>query len=157
MPEEKLAKIKVKDIRDIIVQNPATIDQDSSLEELLSKILEDSSSRHVYVINEKNKLIGSVRLNNTIMYLFPTAALMEDSEFFSVSDFMEYSSAKKVKDIMNRVCSYAFEDMYITEMIRIMIKEKVNELPVINKNFEIIGEVNVLEIISFYLKNNVDS
>jgi len=157
MPEEKLAKIKVKDIDHLVAQNPKIINQDCSLDELLSKILEDSHSRHVYVINEKNKIVGSIRLNNAIRYLFPTVALIEESEFFDINDYMNYSSAKKVKDIMNRVFSLVFEDMYLTEMIRIMIKEKVNELPVINKNYEIIGEVNVLEIISFYQKNIVDA
>jgi len=34
-----------------------------------------------------------------------------------------------------------------------MIREKVNELPVINQNHQIIGEVNFLEVIDYYLKN----
>ncbi len=152
MPEEKLSKIKVKDIMHLIVKKSATISKDSSLDQLLSKILEDTTSRHVYVVNEGNKLIGSVRLNNTIKYLFPAISLQENTDVFEIGSYMEYSNAQKVEDIMNTVCSYAFDDSMISDVIRIMIREKTNELPVVDKEFKVIGEINVLEIIMYYLK-----
>ena len=152
MPEEKLSKIKVKDIMHLIVKKSTTISKDSSLDQLLSKILEDTTSRHVYVVNEGNKLIGSVRLNNTIKYLFPAISLQENTDVFEIGSYMEYSNAQKVEDIMNTVCSYAFDDSMISDVIRIMIREKTNELPVVDKEFRVIGEINVLEIIMYYLK-----
>jgi len=152
MPEEKLSKVKVKDVMHLIVKKPATISKDSSLDQLLSKILEDTTSRHVYVVNEGNKLIGSVRLNNTIKYLFPAISLQENTDVFEIGSYMEYSNAQKVEDIMNTVCSYAFDDSMISDVIRIMIREKTNELPVVDKEFKVIGEINVLEIIMYYLK-----
>jgi len=152
MPEEKLSKVKVKDIMHLIVKKSTTISKDSSLDQLLSKILEDTTSRHVYVVNEGNKLIGSVRLNNTIKYLFPAISLQENTDVFEIGSYMEYSNAQKVEDIMNTVCSYAFDDSMISDVIRIMIREKTNELPVVDKEFRVIGEINVLEIIMYYLK-----
>ncbi len=152
MPEEKLSKVKVKDIMHLIVKKSTTISKDSSLDQLLSKILEDTTSRHVYVVNEGNKLIGSVRLNNTIKYLFPAISLQENTDVFEIGSYMEYSNAQKVEDIMNTVCSYAFDDSMISDVIRIMIREKTNELPVVNKEFKVIGEINVLEIVKYYLE-----
>jgi CBS domain-containing protein len=153
MPEDKLSKIKVKDIMHLIVKEPTTISQDASLDQLLHKILENTTSRHVYVINENDKLIGSVRLNNTIKYLFPSISLLENTEAFEIGSFLGYSNAQKVSDIMNNLCSYALNDALITDIIRIMIREKINELPVVDKDFKVIGEINVLEIIQFYLEN----
>ena len=152
MPEEKLSKVKVKDIMHLIVKKSATISKDSSLDQLLSKILEDTTSRHVFVVNEGNKLIGSVKLNNTIKYLFPAISLQENTDVFEIGSYMEYSNAQKVEDIMNTVCSYTFDDTMISDVIRIMIREKTNELPVVDKEFRVIGEINVLEIIMYYLK-----
>ncbi len=156
MPEEELSKIKVRDIKHLIVQDPTVISQDCSIDDLLVKILEDPRSRHVYVVNKENSLVGSIRLNNIIRYLFTTTTLLENSVSFEINSFMAYSSAKKVKDIMNTVPSYVYEDMFLSEMIRIMTKEKVNELPIIDNNKKIIGEVNVIEIIDYYLKNKID-
>ena len=152
MPEEKLSKIKVKDIMHLIVKKSATISKDSSLDQLLSKILEDTTSRHVYVVNEGNKLIGSVRLNNILKFLFPAISLQENTDVFEIGSYMEYSNAQKVEDVMNTVCSYTFDDTMISDVIRIMIREKTNELPVVDKEFRVIGEINVLEIIMYYLK-----
>jgi len=132
MSEDKLSKIKVKDIMHLIVKEPATIFQDASLDQILHKILENTTSRHVYVINKDDKLIGSVRLNNTIKYLFPSISLLENTEAFEIGSFLGYSNAQKVEDIMNTVCSYAFDDTMISDIIRIMIREKTNELPVVN-------------------------
>jgi CBS domain-containing protein len=67
---------------------------------------------------------------------------------------MEYSAAKLAKDIMNTSPIYVFEDTPLAEMITIMTREKINELPVVDKKQKIIGEVNVLEIIAKYLMND---
>ncbi|HHE37056.1 MAG TPA: CBS domain-containing protein [Candidatus Cloacimonetes bacterium] len=153
MPEDRLAKVKVRDIDQLIIENPSVIDENSSLIDLLREIIKDTRSRHVYVVNKKNKLIGSVRLNNTIQYMFPATSLLQERENLQISSFMLYSSAKTVKDIMTTNPSYVFEDTLLLEMIRIMIREKVNELPVVDKQHQVIGEVNFLEVIDYYLKN----
>jgi len=66
---------------------------------------------------------------------------------------MHYSSSKVVKDIMKTNPNYVYEDSLLSEMIAIMVREKVNELPVIDKDRKIIGEVNFLKVIAYYLKN----
>ncbi|MDP8267254.1 MAG: CBS domain-containing protein, partial [Candidatus Tenebribacter davisii] len=86
-------------------------------------------------------------------YLFPSISLLENTEAFEIGSFLGYSNAQKVSDIMNNLCSYALNDALITDIIRIMIREKINELPVVDKDFKVIGEINVLEIIQFYLEN----
>jgi CBS domain-containing protein len=155
MPEDKLASVKVKDVKQLIVANPSILMENSSLNELLKEIIKDSRSRHVYIINKKNKLIGSVRLNNTIQYMFPSIALLQGSDTLQVGTYMMFSSAKTVKDIMTTNPSYVFEDTALSEMIKILIREKVNELPVVDKELHVIGEVNFLEVIQYYLKESL--
>jgi len=156
MPEDSLANVKVRDIKQLIIQNPSVLDENSSLEDLLKEIIKDTRSRHVYIINKQNKLVGSVRLNNTIQYMFPATSLLQESETLQIGSYMMYSSAKTIKDIMTTNPNYVFKDTSLSEMIKIMIREKVNELPVINKDHQIIGEVNFLEVIEYYLKNIVE-
>jgi len=72
MPEEKLANKKGKGVRQLISVDPSILSEDRSLRELLEEIIKDTRFRHVYIVNNNNELSGSVRINNTIQYLFPS-------------------------------------------------------------------------------------
>jgi CBS domain-containing protein len=69
-----------------------------------------------------------------------------------ISSYMDYSTATSVKDIMTTNPEYVYETTSLAELIKIMIREQVNEVPVIDKDRRVIGEVNFLEIIAYYLK-----
>ncbi len=153
MPEEMLINKQVKDIKNLICKDPSVIFQENSLTDLLREIIKDTRSRHVYVVDDHNKLVGSVRLKNTIQYMFPSITLLQESKALQVSSYLNYSQAETVKEIMTRNPSYVHENTTLAEMIRIMVKEQVNELPVLDREFTIIGEVNFLELITYYLDN----
>ena len=57
MPENSLANVKIRDIKQLIIQNPSVLDENSSLKDLLKEIIKDTRSRHVYIINKQNKLV----------------------------------------------------------------------------------------------------
>lgn len=154
MPERKLSKVYVKDISDLIVKDPSTISPEASLDDLLAKVIENPVTRHVYVIDDNKVLIGSVRLNNIIEYLFPftTIAAQKYRTLVSLDPFVRIEP-KVIRDIMNGAPAFVFENTPLSEMVSIMMREKINELPVVNRKRQIIGEVNTLEIIDYYLKN----
>lgn len=151
--EEKLAKAKVADINELIVNNPAIVKEDTPIHEMLESIIKDTRSRHAYVVDKHNKLIGSIRINNVIQYLFPSTILKEQQNSPKVGSFMDYLNARVAGDIMSMRPNYVFKDTPLDKMVDIMIEDKSNELPVVNKDMEVIGEVNVLEVIAYALKN----
>jgi len=154
MSEEKLLKTPVGNIKDLIVKETAIVNSNTKINDVLVKIIKDTRSRHAYIVNKNNVLIGSIRINNVIQYLFPTTVLFDTADAFRFGSFIEYSNAKLAKDIMNTNPIYVFEDTPLAEMITIMTREKINELPVVDQNLKILGEVNVLEIIAKHLMNN---
>jgi CBS domain-containing protein len=153
MNEEFLANSQVKDIRNLIDANPAIVTPETSIHVTMQKIIDDTRSRHAYIVDENNVLIGSIRVNNVIQYLFPTYSLLQDQETFKIGSFMEYTTAQKASDIMNPKPVFVYEDTLLSEMISIMMRERVNEMPVVDKQLHVIGEVNILKIIAYYLKN----
>jgi len=152
--EEKLAKAQVADINELIVNNPAIVREDTPINEMLESIIKDTRSRHAYVVDKHNKLIGSIRINNVIQYLFPSTILKEQQNSPKVGSFMDYLNAKVASDIMSMRPNYVFKDTSLDKMVDLMIEDKSNELPVVNKDMEVIGEVNVLEVIAYALQNN---
>ncbi|MDO9576989.1 MAG: CBS domain-containing protein [Candidatus Cloacimonadales bacterium] len=153
MNEEFLANAKVKDISGLIDANPALVTSDTSIRDTLEKIIVDTRSRHAYIVDENKVLIGSIRMNNVVQYLFPTFSLMQDKETFKIGSFLEYTTAQKAGEIMNPRPVFVYEDSLISEMVSIMMRERTNEMPVVDKQKHVIGEVNVLNIIAYYLKH----
>ena len=154
MPEKKLSKVTVKSIMNYIIKNPTVVKANEKIENVLKKIIEDPRSRHAYIVDDDGKLIGSLRINNIIAYMFPSTVFIDEYGSIPVSSFVDYSNAKYVKDIMNTGPSYLFQETTLQEMVQIMLTEKINELPVVDKNLKIVGEANVMELITYYLKNN---
>ncbi len=152
MAERFLAGARVGDVRESIVRKAATIGPDSSIPELLEKILEDPRSRHVYVVDASGILIGSVRLNSVIRHLFPHSTMHGRGDGVSALALAERLTAKNVRDVMNSSPVSANDDTTIPEVAKSMEREGVNELPVVDTRDRVVGEINFLEIITEYLK-----
>jgi len=152
MKETILSKTLVKEINYLVVKNPTTVHKDTSIKEVLQSIVNDLHTRHAYVVDDKGKLLGTIRVNYVIQYLFPTVALLESREIPQVGNFMEFYNAKTAEDIMNANPVFVYQNSTLGELVKLMIEEKINEIPVLDKNKKVIGEVNILEIIMHYLK-----
>ena len=142
-----LEKTCVRDIRKYIVETPAVIDTRCPVDDMLLRIVDDPVTRHVYVTDPKGRLTGSVRLNVIVEHILPLVSRQNgtDREFVNF-DYLA------VTDIMETDPAFVEEDTPLSELVDYMKKEMVNELPVVDKDRKIIGEVNILEVITAYLK-----
>lgn len=148
MPKDLLCKKRVSDICEFITREPATISVDSSPHELLQKMVSDPKTRHVYIIDYDKRIIGSVRLNSIIEYLFPYESFKRDKYLYGGFNIFYKES---IRDIMNENFRYVYYSTPLSDMAELMIGERVNELPVVDTELHIIGEINMLEVISYYL------
>lgn len=152
MAERFLEHARVADVRKLIVGEAATIGPEAEIPELLEKILEDPRSRHVYVVDESGVLVGSVRLNSVIQYLFPYTTTSVSEPFPSASRLLAQLAACKVRDIMNPTPQFVDDSTRVPHAVRIMWDERINELPVVDQQKRVVGELNLLEIIAAYLE-----
>lgn len=149
--EERLGALTVADVRHLLVEEPTVVRPDESVESLLAKMIEDPRTRHVYVVDEEGVLLGSVRMNTVVEYLFPLTAIIQHSSELSLGTYVSFSS-KTIRDLMNDNPRFVQESTLLSEVARILIEEKINELPVVDQRRRVIGQINVYEIISAYLK-----
>lgn len=141
---------KVGDIRNLIVGEASSIKDDQKISELFECFLKDERTRHVYVLNAEGVIVGSVRLNDLVELIAPYIDFLRDEMF---NRFMSEFTQKKVSDIMLKDFLSLQESSSISEMVDIMVDNKVNELPVIDDHKRIIGEVNFLELIKYFSDN----
>ena len=149
--EDILANITVGEIRSLLVKEPTVVHPDQGEREILEKILEDPRTRHVYVVDDEGVLIGVVRMNMIVEYLFPSIVASEEGMFRPVSMMRKYEQFRVV-DLMNDTPRFVYESTSLLELAAVFIREKINELPVVDENHRLIGQVCVYEIIKAYLE-----
>ena len=149
--KKKLATTQVKDVRNLIVKKPTTIKTSASTIEILKSIISDTRTRQVYVVDNSNRLIGSIWLNDIVVLLFPWAASLDKYE----PEVLEYNKifiAKTAESIMRTDPLYVYETDSLENVAKIMMENNISELPVVDKNRVVIGQINMYEIIESYLK-----
>ncbi len=151
MPERlKLSDLKVKDVMELVIKEPGYVTLKNTIIDLLKKIIEDPRKRHVYVVDENMKLIGVIRMNYIVQYLFPFEAMLDSTDEYIVRNFFNFEE-DKIEDIMNSNPRYVKKETQLGDVAKIFMEEKINELPVVDDNFKLIGQINVFEIITAYL------
>jgi len=150
--ENQLENKKIGNIRNLIVKDPTVIDKDAEMLEVLRKMNEDLRTRHLYVVDKDNKLVGSVRMNSIVQYLFPYASVLTIGVQLQ-SDLGNNLFSKKVSDIMRREPFYVKEDDTLGDCAEVFISEKINELPVVKDDMTLIGQINIHEIIEDYISS----
>jgi len=145
-----LGNLQVKDIDHILVKNPTFILSTAPLLEVLEKITQDLRTRQVYVVDENQRLIGVVRMNSVVEYLFPFDAVLELNTSLYDAYYPKFG-AETARDIMISPPVKVTEDTALGEMASLMMKKGVNELPVVDDQECLIGQVNMYEVICAYL------
>lgn len=146
-----LNALSVADVWELVVDKPSTIGPDAPLVELLEKTVEDTRTRHIYVVDEENLLLGVVRMTTVTELLFPLPALgavMSDPYLFHRINL----GGQTVREVMNQKPRTIHSDSGLQDLARILIQEKITELPVVDTSNRLLGQVNMYEIIKAYLQ-----
>ncbi len=148
-----LDRTLVRDVLHVFMFPPSTVSPDDSVEEMLRVMIRDTHTRHVYVVDAENRLVGVVRMNRVVEYLFPHVLLrgLAEEEMVWGTHFLESIGAKVVGDIMNDTPCYVLGTDPLSKVGEILTEEKINELPVVDEDRRLIGQVNVYQIINNYL------
>jgi predicted transcriptional regulator len=70
----------------------------------------------------------------------------------SLHAYGDHFTKEKIRDIMNEDFRYVTDDTSVSDMVQVMIGEEINELPVVDENRKVIGEVNMLEAVAYYVR-----
>ena len=145
--------IKVQDIMNVVTPSATVINEEDSIFEAAKKLIEDPRTHTVYVINQDKKLTGLITVGSILKYLYAEHIPLEHMEF----DITPFEREKlKAKDIMlppvfvkiNEPIENAFEKMF---------EYKIWELPVVDDEMHVVGDINGLELIYGYLNKNQEN
>ena len=147
-----LGRKKVRDVQHLLVKDPTLVSPDADLDSVCASIVSDPKTRHVYVVDENRKLLGAIRMNKMVEYLFPYTAMVEQGTKI-LKGKSTSPDAKIAADVMAETELYVKESTRLSEVARIFMRERINELPVVDDDMVVTGQINFYEIIIGYLND----
>ncbi len=143
-----MKKIYVKDVRNKITK-PLIISEDNLIEKIADKFLESPINRTIYVVNDNEKYSGYIKLTNFLELILVD---MVDTSFYKNLIDDPYSlgklfTIKRAKDLMRTENICVKDDDNLEKVVTIMNNYSLQELPVIDNENRIIGDINIHEII----------
>ncbi len=145
-----MKRFRVKNIRTIITQEASVIREDANLLNVAEKIVEDPKTRSVYVVDEHDKLIGIIPVIELVQYLYYDSI---PQEYVLYRFPMVLSSEPKARDIMLPPV-WVKDDEDIKSAFVKMFKNGLKELPVVDDEMHVIGDLNILELIKAWVEVN---
>lgn len=134
----------VGDVYELIVKRPTTVARDAKISKIIDGMVENTVSRKVYVIDEGRKLLGIVN-TDTILRLIGYRTGVRDKGALSFYRFLRDTLKEDIADLVTPTRSVTKDDRLV-DALEIMIKDHVNDLPVVDAEGRLIGELVSLEL-----------
>jgi CBS domain-containing protein len=146
-PSKPFAEELVKDAKRLIVNNPATVNMGAQVYSAVEEILKDPRTETVYVIDETRRLVGIITVNDLLKVSCIQLSAYKKTNLFNFFKYMSLLYSEHVEDIMRKPISIRNKEKLISAL-GIMEKNNLSDLPVVDENNVIIGELNGLEILA---------
>jgi CBS domain-containing protein len=144
-----MKRITVKSVRNLITKAASIVRKEAGPMEIAKAIVEDPKTRSVYVIDSDRKLLGIIPVINFTEYLF----------YEYVHDqFLYYKAIKPLEEITAEDImlppTYVKESDGLDVAFQKMFGENLKELPVVDDEMHVIGDLNILELVAAWIKEN---
>jgi len=126
------------------------INEDEPLEEVLHRLAKPRILGAVFVVDSEGRFCGVVTRTDLLNYVKVKLGKWDyDSRSSSWRAAVKYIYAAKVKDLVHRGSSrtYVRPDDYVTEALDLMITHDLINVPVVDKNGSILGDVGISDIL----------
>ena len=124
---------------------PATVRVDEPLRNAVESIVEDSDTRKVYVLDADDRLMGTITLETLLRH----AGYRLGARRTGLTSFLRMMgeiSRDKVQDVMTKPVK-VLQDEMIVNVTRLMVENHLNDLPVVDDDNRLVGELNGIDIL----------
>ena len=136
-----------KKVHELMNAKSVTVGEDEELAEVVTKVAKDCETLLACVIDKDGRLIGMI----TPRELLKAAEVSDYGNvrhpFFSGREVLHLLSSDHARDIMSSPISVKPEDEVQTA-IDLMLSNNLYEVPVVDKDGKVVGEINFLGIVS---------
>jgi predicted transcriptional regulator len=146
-----LYQTKVGDLLETIERDTSVVEQTADSSHVLSLLCKKN---HVWVIKDTTtrQLVGVITESDTIQLFAPPYTPFQSFEKPSLQS-LQYGRPITAEDIMSKQPVTTKPDEQILEVLAKMRQHKIKQLPVIDENAQLIGEISLSHLIQEYSKH----
>ncbi|UCF07847.1 MAG: CBS domain-containing protein [Thermoplasmata archaeon] len=145
MSEKDIRDLKVGEAYETMVGKPAVVGEETILKEAVDAITQNLISRKVYVVDAEGKLKGVVTIETLLKQVGYRVGVRE-SGVISFFKFLSGVFKENVTEFMEKPVTIT-NDHKVLDGLKKMVEYHLNDLPVVDDEGRIIGELNSLEIL----------
>ncbi len=145
MSEKDIRDLIVEDVYDILAGKPAIVKEDSVLKDAVYAINQSETSRKVYVVDAEGKLKGVITIETLLNHLGYRVGVRETG-MISFFKFLRGIFMEDVSEIMEKPVSITKKHK-VLDALQMMVEFHLNDLPIVDDEDRIIGELHSLEIL----------
>ncbi len=131
-------------MRDMLATKPAVVKKGATIREAIDQMILNPVSRKIYVVDERGILLGTVT-TETILRLIGYRVGVREMGASSFIKFLIDALKESVDEVMDK-SNIVTEDTKLTKALEIMVESHLNDLPVVDGNGRLIGELVSLAI-----------
>ncbi len=139
----------VRDVRNLVTITPSTVHEEEPLLSVAEKIVSEPKTQSVYVVDDDGKLKGIIPVMELIQYLYFSDI---PQEYILYRFPVILSSQARARDIMLPPVYVRDEDKLSEALIHVF-KNNLRELPVVDEDMHVIGDLNILELIIAWIES----
>ncbi len=131
--------MKVREVFETVTKGADLVLESDPIPEVIQKVAEDMRNRSVFVVNEREELVGIINVRDLLRV---AGAKFLQQETLAI---IPYLTAQKASDIMQPPASVSPEDD-VEEALRLAVQNDLKDIPVV-ENGKVIGDLNCFEIL----------
>ncbi|RKX86696.1 MAG: hypothetical protein DRP70_09770 [Spirochaetes bacterium] len=153
-----MKETKVGEIRKLITVKPAIVLEDEQVENVIKIFIDNPVIRAVYVIDEKERLVGIITMQDILKKISIDFSSM--ASIYSESNSFGYKIASSrnkntARDLMDPEIYYVLDIDPIEKAFNLLFSNKAGEIPVVDKNERLIGDLNIIELLILWHQNYI--
>jgi CBS domain-containing protein len=117
----------------------------ATIREVFEKMFKNPHTRLVYVVDSNGKCMGIISLGALIRHIFSFSYEPSVHSRFLIPMI----TSETARDIMNMGLIYATAEDEVEDVIKEMIKAAIKEIPILDKEKKIIGDVTILDLLKY--------
>jgi len=145
MTEKDIKDVRVEDVYEIMIGKPALVYEDAILKDAVDAMIQNFISRKVYVIDKKGKLKGMISIETLLKQVGYRIGVRETG-VVSFFKFLSGIFKENVSEFMQTPVTVT-NNHKLLDALKKMVEYHLNDLPVVDEEGKIIGELNSLEIL----------
>jgi CBS domain-containing protein len=131
---------------------PSVARADATLREIAELLIENHTTREVYLVDEEDRFYGLITAHRFGHYLF-THHVPDQS---SATELLDLVSARNAHDLAIKKAVCVSEDDSLETLLDLMFRFDVDEIPVVDSRRAIVGKIGMLELIAAWHAETLD-